>query len=162
MANRDIYQLSYDEIKKILKNHSRATSKDKSDKAPTLLTPSKTPTPSRSRSKLGTMLEDMKTDILHSLALQMDIVHLKMKREEVEKDLVVFCHKCRRKHDKNQCPLDVVDVYGTCSNKHPTNKCPFLPPLKFVLPQESFGEIGEALFYMHQKREPPFRPYQQS
>ena len=44
------------------------------------------------------MLEDMKTEILNSLALQMNTMQLKMEREDVEKALVVICPKCRKKH----------------------------------------------------------------
>lgn len=39
------------------------------------------------------MLENMKNGILHSLAMKMDTMQLKMKREKDEKDLVVFCPK---------------------------------------------------------------------
>ena len=47
--------------------------------------------PSISRFELGTMLDGMKTDILHSLTMQMDTIQLEMKKEEVEKALDVFC-----------------------------------------------------------------------
>lgn len=97
----------------------------------------KNATPSISRYELATMLEDTKTRILHSFSMQIDTMQLKMKRKESEKALVIFCYKCRRKHDNNQCPLDVVDFHGICSNKHPTDKYPFLPPLKHVLTRES-------------------------
>lgn len=77
-------------IKKIFKNHSKATDKDKSDKYPSLLTYSKNPTPTLSSFELPTMFEDMNTNILHSLAMQIDTMQLKMKRDENRKYLVIF------------------------------------------------------------------------
>jgi hypothetical protein len=47
------------------------------------------------------MLEDMKTNILHSLAMQMGTIQLKRKREEAEKALAIFCPNCKKKHEKN-------------------------------------------------------------
>jgi hypothetical protein len=44
------------------------------------------------------MLKDLKAKIIHSLAMKMDTMQLNMKREEVEKSLVIFCPKCRKKH----------------------------------------------------------------
>ena len=145
LANGDFYHLFYDDIKKIFKNRSRTTIKDKSDKAPILLTSSKTLAPSISRCELGTILEDLKISILHSLSMQMDTIQLKMKREEVEKALAILFHKCRRRHDKTQCPLDVVDVCGIFVDRNPTDKCLFLPPLKSILTREAPRELGEPL-----------------
>lgn len=65
--------------------------------------------------------------------MQMDNMQLKMKREEIEKYLLVFYPKCRKKHDKNGCPLYVVDVCVICIDKNPTNKFPFMTPLKAIL-----------------------------
>ena len=96
---------NYDEIKKIFKNHSRSTKKNKSNRAQSLATSPKSPTPSISRFELGTMLEGTKTNILHSVAMKMDNMQFKMKGEEIEKGLVVLCPKCRKKHGKNGCPL---------------------------------------------------------
>ena len=72
------------------------------------------------------MLEDMKIDILHSLALQMDIMQLNMKREEVENALDFSYPRCGKKHKKNEFPLDTVKVCGIFTDKHPTDKCPLL------------------------------------
>lgn len=129
MDNGGIYQLSYDDTNNIFKNHSRATSKNKSARTRNLLS-SKPTSPPISRYDLDTLLEDMKTNILHSLSMQMETMKLKMKREEAKKALTIFCLRCRKKHDKNECPLGVVEVCGICVDKNPTNKCLFLPPLK--------------------------------
>ena len=60
-------------------------------------------------------------------------MQIKMKREEAEKAFAIFCPKCRKKHEKNEFPLDNLEVCGICFDKYPTDKCPFLPPLKCVL-----------------------------
>lgn len=70
------------------------------------------------------MLEDMKTDILNSLAMNMDTIQLKMKRGEVEKALAIFYPRCRKNHEKNECPLDIVEVCAICANKNQTEKFP--------------------------------------
>lgn len=99
------------------------------------LTPqkSKSTTPFVSRFELGTMLEYMKAEILHSLAMQMDTMQLKMKMEEAKKSLIVFFPKCRKNHEKNEWPSNYVEVYGIFTDKHPIDKFPFLPPLKSIL-----------------------------
>lgn len=68
------------------------------------------------------MLEDMKNEIHHSLAMQMDTMQLKMKREEAKKGLAIIFPKCRKKHENNEYPLDRVKIYGIYSNKHATDR----------------------------------------
>lgn len=84
--------------------------------------------------------------------MQMDAMQLKMKRKEINKYLVVLYPKCGNKHDKNECPLDVVDACGICATKNPTDKCGFLPPLKAVLRGQGPVELMEPLFYMNKKK----------
>lgn len=130
MENGDIFKQEYEEIKKIFRNYSKSNA-NKNQRVRSLSShPSKLMTPSISRSKLATMLEDMKIDILHSLAMQMDTMQLNMKMEESKKSLVVLCPQCMKKHDKNKCPLDLVEVHGICANKDPTNKFLFLAPYR--------------------------------
>jgi hypothetical protein len=133
IAHGDISQLTYQEINKTFNKSLRYSSKKgKSirNQTPQLV---KSTTLVISRSELGTMLEDMKIEILNSLAMKMDTVKLKMRREEDEKALVVLCPKFKKKHEKNECPLDTVEICGIYSDKHPTDKFPFLSPLKSVL-----------------------------
>ena len=94
--------------------------------------------------------------------MQMDIVQLTMKTKEAEKALVVSCPRCRKKHENNECPLDVVDVCGICADNHPTDKCRFLSPLKVVLRGEGLEGPMEPQFYMNQTRSGPSRTFQQS
>jgi hypothetical protein len=70
LSNGDIYQLDYDDIKRIFKNHSRSSrKKGRSNRG--LVSQSSNPT-THIKNELGGLIEDMKTDILHSLAMQMD------------------------------------------------------------------------------------------
>ena len=108
LSNGDIYQLDYDDIKRIFKNHSRSSrKKGRSNKG--LASQSFNPT-NNIKNELGGLIEDMKTDILHSLAMQMDTMQIKKKWEEGEKALVVYCLKCTKKHPRNECPFDLIDV----------------------------------------------------
>lgn len=116
MANVDIFQKGYEEIKKIFKNYSISTVNKNRGVRNLNSYLSKIVTPSISRYELGTMLDDMKTSILHSLTLQ-----LKMKNEEVEKAFIVFCPR-RKEHEKDECPLDTIETYGICVDKYNIDK----------------------------------------
>jgi hypothetical protein len=70
ISNRDIYQLYYDDIKRIFKKLSRSSRK-KGRSSRGLISPSSNPT-THIKHELGGLIEDMKTDILHSLEIQMD------------------------------------------------------------------------------------------
>ena len=111
LANGDISQLKYEEIKNIFKNYSRSSSKKgKSTRRPNpkIVKPT---TLDIFQFELGTMLEDMKTDILHSLVMPRDIMQLEMEKEEVKKYLAIFCLRCRKSHEKNECPLETTGIY---------------------------------------------------
>jgi outer membrane lipopolysaccharide assembly protein LptE/RlpB len=45
--------------------------------------------PIAKKNELGGIIEDMKIDILHSLAMQMDTLKIKRKQKEAEKLLIV-------------------------------------------------------------------------
>jgi hypothetical protein len=70
LSNGDIYHLDYYDIKRILKNHSRS-SKKKGRSRRGLTSQSSNPT-THINNELGGLIKDMKTDILHYLAMQMD------------------------------------------------------------------------------------------
>ena len=65
----DIYHLSYDDIKTILKNHSRAARK-KGRASQALV--SSSPSTKSINNLIGNMLEDFKSEMLHTFSLQMD------------------------------------------------------------------------------------------
>jgi hypothetical protein len=80
LSNGYIYQLDYDDIKRIFKNHSRSSrKKDRSNRG--FISPSSNPT-THIKHELGGLIEDTNTDILHYLAMQMDIMQIKKKQEE--------------------------------------------------------------------------------
>ena len=42
------------------------------------------------KGEIGSVLEDLKSEMLHILAMKMDALHIKRKQEEVERDLAIF------------------------------------------------------------------------
>jgi len=78
------------------------------------------------------MLEDFKSEMLQTLAMQIDTFHIKRKQEEPERALAIFCPRCTRRHPRNECPLNSVEVCSVCEEDHSTDKFPSLPGLKVV------------------------------
>jgi hypothetical protein len=74
--------LDYDDIKRIFKNHSRSSRK-KGRSSRGFVPQYSNPT-THINNELGGLIEDIKTNILHSLAMQMDTLHINKKHEEVE------------------------------------------------------------------------------
>jgi len=66
-----IYQLTYDDIKTLFKNHSRATRK-KGRSSQGLVNSS--PFTSNIKHEIRRILEDFKSEMLHAFSLQMDIM----------------------------------------------------------------------------------------
>jgi hypothetical protein len=153
LSNGDIYQLIYDDIKRIFKNHSRKKGRSSRELVPQSSNPT-----THIKNELRGLIEDMKTDILHSLSMQMDTLQIKKKHEETEKALVVYYPKCTKKHPRNECPLDLIDVCGICKENHPTNKCPSLPGLKATFRRGE--ENVESLYFINQRRPEALRPFQ--
>jgi hypothetical protein len=75
--------MDYGDIKQIFKNHSRSSRK-KGRNGKGMVTQSSNPS-IIIKNEIGGLLEDMKTDILHSLAMQMDTLQIKKKHEEAQK-----------------------------------------------------------------------------
>jgi len=76
LSRGDIYQLPYDDIKTVFKNHSRAARK-KGRASQALASSSSSNT--SIKSEIGNMLEDFKNEMLHTLAQPMDTMQIKMK-----------------------------------------------------------------------------------
>jgi len=93
IVNGDIYQLDYDDIKRIFKNHSRSwRKKGRRNRG---LVPQYSNSIARINNELGGLIEYMKIGILHSFSMQMDT--LQIKKEEEEKALDIYCPKCTKK-----------------------------------------------------------------
>ena len=155
LVGGDIYQLPYEDIKTVFRNHSRATRKKGSGSKPMASTSSSN---SSSKGEIGNMLEDFKSEMLQTLALQMDTMNIKRKQEEQERALAIFFPRCTRRHPRNECPLKSIEIFSIYEENHSRDKCPSFPGLKVVY-QEAEG-VTEQLFYINQRIPPGPRPYQ--
>ena len=111
------------------------------------------------KGEIGNMLEDFKSEMLQTLAMHMDTLHIKRKQEEVERALDIFCPRCTRRHPRNECPLNSIEVCSVCEEDHPTSKCPSLPRLKGVY--QGVEGATEPLYFINQRRPHGPRPFQQ-
>lgn len=105
------------------------------------------------------MMEGFKSEILHTLAMQMNTLHIKRKQKEAERAFSIFCPRWTRRHPRNECPLNFIEVFSICEEDHSTDKCPSFPRLKAVY-QGAEGAT-EQLYFMNQRRLHGPRPYQQ-
>jgi len=147
LSGGDIYQLPYETVKTILRNHSmEARKKGRVNHCMT-----NTPSSSTSiKPEIGNMLGYFKSEMLHTFELQMETMQIKRKQEEEEKCLAILCHRCIRKHPRNECPLNLIEVFLVCEDNHAIDKCPLLPRLKFVYQGEEVGP--KKLCFIKQRR----------
>lgn len=108
------------------------------------------------KSEIGNILEDFKSEMLHILSMKMGTLHIKIKQEEAERDLAIFFPRCTRRHPRNECPLNSIEVCSIYEENHPIDKCPYLPRLKDVY-QEAEGAT-EQIYYINQRRPHGPRP----
>jgi len=88
LAGGDIYQLPYEDIKTIFRNHSRAArKKGRGSQCMASTSSSK----SSIKGEIGNMMEYFKTEMLQTISLQMDTMNIKMNKEEAERALSIFC-----------------------------------------------------------------------
>jgi len=144
MSGGDIYQLSYDDIKTIFKNHSRASRKKGRD-SQFLAKYSSSNT--SIKSEIGNMLEDFKSEMFHTLALQMDAMQIERRWEEVERALVISFPRCTRRNPRNECPLKLIEVFLVCDGNHSIDKCASLHGLE-VMYQGTEG-VTEQPYYIN-------------
>jgi len=76
LARGDIYQLPYKNIKTVFRNHSRVARKRGRGSQPIASSSSSN---SSIKGELGNMLEDFKSEMLQTLSMQMDTLHIKRK-----------------------------------------------------------------------------------
>lgn len=53
--------------------------------------------------------------------MKMDTLHIKRKQEEAERALAIFCPRCARRHPRNRCPLNSIEVCLVYEEDHSTN-----------------------------------------
>jgi len=107
LAGGYIYQLHYDNIKNIFRNHSREARKKGRSSQPMASTSSSN---SSIKGEIGNMLEEFKSEMLQTLALQLDTMNIKRKQEEEERTLAIFCPKCTKSHPRNEFPLNCIEI----------------------------------------------------
>ena len=154
LAGGDIYELPYEDIKNVFRKYSReARKKGRSSE----LMASTSSSNSSIKGETGNIPEDFKSEMLQTLALQLDTMNIKRKQEEAERALAIFCLRCTRRHPRNECPLNCIKICSVCEENHSTDKCPSLSGLKFVY-QGAKG-VTEQLCYINQRRPPGPEPY---
>lgn len=84
------------------------------------------------KNEIRGILEDLKYEILDTFTMQMDTIHIKRKREEAERALATFYPRCTKRHPKNECPLDVIEICSVCEENHSTSKFPSFSGLKSI------------------------------
>ena len=154
LAGGDIYQLPYEDIKIVFRNHSRLARKKGRGSQPMASTSSSN---SSIKGEIGNMLEDFKSEMLQTFALQMDTMNIKRKEEEVDRALTIFCPRCTRRHPRNECPLKYIEIFSVYEENHSEEKCHYLLRLKTVY-QGAKG-FTEKICYINQRRPPVPKPY---
>eukprot|EP00253_Pinus_taeda_P015639 PITA_15639 len=104
LAEGDIYQLPYEDIKTVFRNHSRAARKRGRRNHLSAST-------SFSKHEFANQMEELKSEMRQNIAMQLDTFRIQQKKEESERALAIFCPRCMRKHPNNGCPLHSVEVY---------------------------------------------------
>jgi len=66
------------------------------------------------------MLEDFKSEMLHTLALQMDTMQIKSKQEEAERAVAAFFSRCTIRHPRNQFPLNIIEIFSVYEENYST------------------------------------------
>ena len=90
----------------------------------------------------------------------MHTMQVKRKQEEAERALAIFGPRCTKKHPRNECPLNFIDVFLVCEENHTTTKCLSLPGLKLVY--RGVEAMLEQLCFINQRRPQGPQSYQQS
>lgn len=151
MGKGDIYQEIFADIIDLCIRSSRGSTRLKPVECDMLTRDNKISGGGVTHAKIGDILENFKTDILGTLTTQLDIMQAKQKQVEVEKNLVIFHPKCRKKHIHKECPLDAVKVCTICIKDHSIESCPSLLGLKEVYKEEK--EESKLVYLLNQRRQ---------
>ena len=120
MGKGDIYQENFADIIDLCIRSSRGSTRLKPTEHDMIIRDRKISSGDITHAEINNLLEDFKTDILGTLTTQFDIMQAKQKQVEEEKNLAIFCPRCRKKHSHKECPLDVVQVCAICTKDHST------------------------------------------
>lgn len=72
-------------------------------------------------------------------ALQMNTMKIKINKEKRERELVIFCSRCTKRHTSKECSLTVIEVFLVCEGNHAIDKFLYFPRLKCVYQWEHGG-----------------------
>lgn len=121
MGKGDISNLPFEEIADLCQKYYRSRARNGKRAMKSKIT--KSAIGNITRAELGNLFEDFKTDLLSTLGNQIDTLKTKKRQDEQEKELSIFCPKCRRKHALKECLLYNVQICGFCTENHDTKDC---------------------------------------
>jgi hypothetical protein len=132
LGKGDISKESYQDILTLCRGSSWGTSRTQTQPNDTFSKVQKLANGGVTWAEIGNLLDNFKTDILSTLTLQIHILQVKQKHNEIEKAMSIFFTKCRHKHPLKECPLNTIEACAICEHAHPTKMCPSLPGLEDV------------------------------
>eukprot|EP00253_Pinus_taeda_P033163 PITA_33163 len=105
------------------------------------------------KGEIGNMMQDFKSEMLQTLSLNMDTMHIKRKQEEAERALAIFCPRCTRRHPRNKCPLNSIEICSVCEENHSIDRRVLLENQYLPPPREVEEEREESVLKVNP---PPF------
>ena len=107
MSSGDVHQKPFSEIADYCRRYSRGQAKIGKGPRDPFSRNTKQSSGTVTKTELGNLLENFKTNILRTISNQLDTLKLKNKQEE-EIVLAIFCPRCRKRHGEKECPLNVI------------------------------------------------------
>ena len=108
MGRGDISHEKYEDICELCRIYSWVISRNSNSVQDTFTRNSRLTSTRLTQVELGNLLDDFKTNILGSLASQIDTIQLKQKQANQEKELAFFCSKCKQNQPLIECPLNSI------------------------------------------------------
>jgi len=59
-------------------------------------------------------------------------MNIKKKQEDLERELAIFLPRCTKRHLRNECPLNVIELYFICEENHANKIFPSLLDLNVI------------------------------
>lgn len=98
--------------------------------------------------EIGIIMEVFKMEILGTITTQLDVLQAKQKKSLEEQNWVIFYPHCQKKHNQQECPLDMVQTCTICTKDHTIEQFPSLPGLKSVFKEAE--EQTKPVYLMNQ------------